>query len=105
MGVHGPRVGPLDTARQMAERGCGGGPQPECAVDVQPRAVGAADVGYRFEGIEGAGGHVPGLGADDRRAVGLSQRLVQRGGSIRPWSSAATRTGVLAPSPSSRSAV
>ena len=57
------------------------------------------DLGKR---VERAGVHLSGLRADDRRASAPRERGLERIGSIRPWSSAAS--GVGAPSPSSRSA-
>ena len=56
---------------KTAHRGRRGRPEPEGAVDVEPRpGPGGHDVGDGVEGIEGAGVHLARLGADDRRTVG-----------------------------------
>src|SRR4051812_84117 len=76
--VDGPGVRSLDSGREVAGGGCGGGPQPERPVDVQPGAMLRADVGDRSERVERAGGHVAGLRAHDRRFVVGGQRFCER---------------------------
>ncbi len=79
VGVGRPGIGPVEARDAVAQPGRRGCPQPEGAVDVEPGvrslAHGVDDLRQR---IEGAGVHVAGLGADDRRAVEASQRLAQR---------------------------
>ena len=68
VGVGGPGVGELDAGDRCTQLGLGGSPEAERAVDVEPAAVLAdARSAIAAQRIEGAGVHVAGLGADDRR--------------------------------------
>ena len=77
---------------EVAQRGDGGRPQPERAVDVEPRVRQLADGGDDLrQRIEGAGVHVAGLGADDHgRSRSPASTSRRRSGRIRPCSSAST---------------
>ena len=79
--VDRPGVGALGPARQVAKPRARSRPQPERAVDVQPRAVLVRGVGDVGEWIERAGVHLTRLCTDDRRAV--AQRRRERVGAHR----------------------
>ena len=84
MGVARPRVRALDPGDKVTQGGRGRRPQPEGAVDVQPDAARAAGLGDLRQRVEGAGIDVPGLGADDRRAVAPVERRGERIGAHAP---------------------
>ena len=67
--VGGPRIGCLASGGEVARRWAGRRPQPEGAVDVDPRPMAAGRRGRRRDVVEGAAVHVAGLEADDRRTV------------------------------------
>ena len=66
------------TGDQVPQRRGRGSPQAEGAVDVQPRTGPFDRVGHCGEVVEHAGVHLPGLGADDLRAVDVGQGGAQR---------------------------
>ena len=80
-----PRVGQLDAAHELGRARARRGPEPERAVDVEPRPGAVGRGGRCGEVVTRAGVHVAGLRADDRRA-GLSapRRHRQRLGVHRP---------------------
>ena len=65
MSVGGPGVGIGEAGGEVTEFGCGGGPEAEGAVDVDPGTGGVGVAANRGDGIEGAGVHVAGLGDND----------------------------------------
>ncbi len=75
--VDRPRVGPLDPGGEVPGGRCGGGPQPERPVDVQPGAMVRARVGDRPEVVERASGDIARLRTDDRRSVVGGQCLCE----------------------------
>ena len=80
MGVQGPGVGLQRPRHQVPEGGAGGGPQPERAVDVQPRAVLPRCVRDLRKRVERARTDVSSLGAHDRRPCEGGECLAQRSG-------------------------
>ena len=73
VGIGRPRVGALVTGDEVAQGWGRRSPQAEGAVDVQPGTGPFDRVGDRREVVADAGVHLSGLGADDRRTVGLGQ--------------------------------
>ena len=73
MGVDRPRVRLRRPAYERRQRGARGGPQPEGAVHVHPRAVLARGLHDLLERVDRAGVDVAGLGAHDRRPAPLPQ--------------------------------
>ena len=63
--VGGPRVGLLDPRGQMPGRGARRGPEPEGAVDVDPRPVLVSGLAGQGQVVAGARVHVHGLHAND----------------------------------------
>jgi hypothetical protein len=76
--VGDPRLRALGAADEVAELRARHGPEPERSVDVQPGAVRFGRAGDCVEVVEGAGVHLAGLGADDRRRVAGCERPAER---------------------------
>ena len=72
--VAAPGVGQLDAVDQVPGGRAGRGPQPERAVHVRPAAVRVHELAGRAQVVAGAGVHVAGLQADDRRRRGSPAR-------------------------------
>ena len=72
--VTAPRVGTLQAAHQVARARAGGGPQAERTVHVDPRPVAARDLDAGREVVAGAGVHVAGLEAHDRRVLAATRQ-------------------------------
>ncbi len=73
-----PRVGALDVARQVAESRRRRSPQPERAVDMEPRTGRVTELRDLAERIEGARVDLPCLCTDDRRAVRVPEHRLER---------------------------
>ena len=70
----------LDAVDEVPERGRRRGPEPERAVDVEPRACVVRSARDLAQRIDGARVHLAHLRADDRRAVEAGERRRERAG-------------------------
>ena len=80
MSVGCPGIGTFGTCHQVTESRRGGSPEPECAVDVEPRAGSGREVGNLIERIERSRVDVSGLRTHDRRPRGVGERVGKRPG-------------------------
>ena len=76
--VGDPGIRAFGAAHEVAQARARGRPQPEGAVDVQPRSVLSRGIGDLLEGVERPGVHLAGLRAHDRRRVDAFECGAQR---------------------------